>query len=109
MCDHELRDASDLDPAAGAPRPQLIVGRPRHPAPARQAPPVQEEEPSPPSQDAVFGHRLRIASAPFGGVILCCTACGAYAYTRAKSLRVQCPGNNTGPGLAAQRRRLSEG
>eukprot|EP00972_Heterocapsa_arctica_P018604 2748225-Heterocapsa_arctica.AAC.1 len=97
MCDHELKDSSDLDPAAGLARVQLIVGRPRMLAPACQAPPVMEEGPAPMSQDAMFGHQLRIATAPLGGVLLCCTACGAYAYTRAKSLRSQCPGNNTGP------------
>eukprot|EP00972_Heterocapsa_arctica_P108080 15917464-Heterocapsa_arctica.AAC.1 len=68
MCDHELKDASDLDPAAGLARVQLIVGRPRVLAPARQAPPVMEERPVPMYQDAIFGHQLRIATAPLGGV-----------------------------------------
>eukprot|EP00972_Heterocapsa_arctica_P073786 10892648-Heterocapsa_arctica.AAC.1 len=83
MRDHELKDSSDLDPAAGAARVRLVVGRPRVLAPARQAPPVVEEGPDPNLQDALFGHQLRIVTAPLGGIILCCTACGAYAYTRA--------------------------
>ena len=40
--------------------------------------------------------------------MLCCTACGAYAWKRAEALTETCLGRAAGPGLRAQRVRLSK-
>ena len=102
-----FRDALDLVPQ---PRAEigltLIRGKPKAPAYM-----IEQEISllSLPQESNLFGHTLRVAVAPEGGLLLCCTSCGAYAWKKVRSLTVACKGRGAGSGLIAQRKRLAQG
>ena len=108
LASREFRDSQELEGSCDQRPRGLRVVNTKLPAPAYSGSlgvTVLSQE----QESNLFGHSLRVAVAPKGGLMLCCTACGAYGWKRAKALTSECQGPAAGPGLRNQRSRLAQG